>query len=130
VSDTIEQDQDRRDVASPRHAVPQPWSAEENAAVVAAVQQHMAAHRFLDWAAIAAAIPGRSPGSAEVHYYVLRSGPLAPRAEHVRPQAVAAPPVRRKCLCCRAPFDSEDRRRNWICDKCKQSDRQDRHGMF
>jgi hypothetical protein len=43
----------------PRHAARKTWSHEEDAALQAAVQQHLAAHKFLDWDVIAASIPGR-----------------------------------------------------------------------
>jgi hypothetical protein len=41
--------------------------------------------------------------------------------DYSKPRAVAAPTVRRPCLRCRTPFDSVDRKRNWICDSCKRS---------
>jgi hypothetical protein len=105
----------------PRHAARKNWSHEENAALLAAVQQHIAEHRFLDWDAIAAAIPGRTAHSAEIHYYVLTTRPAATAPDHSKPRVVAAPTVRRLCLRCRTPFDSVDRKRNWICDSCKRS---------
>ena len=56
----------------PRHAARKNWSLEENAALQAAVRQHLAAHKFLDWDVIAAAIPGRTAhSSTEIHYYSL-----------------------------------------------------------
>jgi len=108
----------------PQHAVRKAWSHEENAALQAAVQQHLAAHKSLDWDVIAAAIPGRTACSAEIHYYVLLTRltrPAAAKADFSKPRAVAAPTVRRPCLRCRMPFDSADRKRNWICDSCKRS---------
>ena len=108
----------------PRHAARKTWSHEENAALQAAVQQHLAAHKFLDWDVIAAAIPGRTAHSVEIHYYVLLTRlarPAAAKPDHSKPRAVAAPTVRRPCLRCRMPFDSADRKRNWICDSCKRS---------
>jgi|SRR5271166_5866595 hypothetical protein len=104
----------------PRHAAPKTWSHEENAALQAAVQQHLAAHKFLDWDVIAAAVPGRTAHSAEIHYYVLLTRPAA-TPDYSKPRAVAAPTVRRPCLRCHTPFDSADRKRNWICDSCKRS---------
>ena len=105
----------------PRHAARKNWSLEENAALQAAVQQHLAEHRFLDWDAIAAAIPGRTAHSAEIHYYVLQTRPTVAARIYSKPRAVPASTVRRPCLRCRAPFDSADRKRNWICDSCKRS---------
>jgi hypothetical protein len=106
---------------APRHAARKTWSQEENAALRAAVQQHLAEHRFLDWNVIAAAIPGRTAHSAEIHYYVLNTLPAAAAPNYSKPHAVAAPTVRRPCLRCRTSFDSVDRKRNWICDACKRS---------
>ena len=108
----------------PRHAARKTWSEEENAALQAAVQQHLAAHQFLDWDVIAAAIPGRTPHSAEIHYYALLTRlarPAAAKPDYSKPRAVAAPTLCRPCLRCRMPFDSADRKRNWICDSCKRS---------
>ena len=105
----------------PRHAVRSAWSREENAALQAAVQQHLAEHRFLDWDAIAAAVPGRTAHSAEIRYYVLQARLGATKRNFSKPSAVSAPTVRRPCLRCRMPFDSVDRKRNWICDSCKRS---------
>ena len=108
----------------PRHAARKTWSHEENAALQAAVQQHLAAHKFLDWDVIAAAIPGCTAHSVEIHYYVLLTRlarPAAAKPDHSKPRAVAAPTVRRSCLRCRMPFDAADRKRNWICDLCKRS---------
>ena len=89
----------------PRHAARKTWSHEENAALQAAVQQHLAAHKFLDWDVIAAAIPGRTARSAEIHYYVLTTRPTVAAPNYSKPRAVAAPTVRRPCLRCRAPFE-------------------------
>ena len=105
----------------PRHATRKTWSHEENAALLAAVQQHLAAHKFLDWDVIVAAIPGRTAHSAEIHYYVLTTRPTVAAPNYSKPRAVAAPTVRRPCLRCRAPFDSADRKRHWICESCKRS---------
>ena len=105
----------------PRHAARKTWSHEENAALQGAVQQHLAAHKFLDWDVIAAAIPGRTAHSAEVHYYVLQTRPTVAAPNYSKPRSVAAPTIRRPCLRCRSPFDSADRKRNWICDSCKRS---------
>ena len=108
----------------PRHAARKTWSHEENAALQAAVQQHLAAHKSLDWDAVAAAIPGRTAHSAEIHYYTLLARltrPAAAKPDYSKPRAFAAPIVRRPCLRCRTPFDSADRKRNWICDSCKRS---------
>ena len=110
--------------SSPRHAAHKKWSREEDAALQAAVQQHLAAHSSLDWGVIAAAIPGRSAHSAEIHYYALLTRltrPAAVKPSYSKPSAVAAPTVRRLCLRCRLPFDSADRKRNWICNSCKRS---------
>ena len=108
----------------PRHAARKAWSHEENTALQAAVQQHLAEHRFLDWDVIAAAIPGRTAHSAEIHYYVQLARltrPTAAKPDYSRPRAVAVPTLCRPCLRCRMPFDSVDRKRNWICDSCKRS---------
>jgi hypothetical protein len=108
----------------PRHAARKTWSHEENSALLAAMQQHLAAHKFLDWDVIAAAIPGRTAHSAEIHYYVLLTRltrPAAAKPDYSRPRAIAVPTLRRPCLRCRMPFDSADRKRNWICDSCKWS---------
>jgi hypothetical protein len=70
------------------------------------------------------AIPGRTAHSAEIHYYVLLARltrPAAAKLDYSRPRAVAVPTLRRPCLRCRMPFDSADRKRNWICDSCKRS---------
>jgi hypothetical protein len=109
---------------TPQRYAARKWSHEENAALQAAVQQHLAAHKFLDWDVIAAAIPGRTAHSAEIHYYVLLTRlirPAAAKPDYSKPRAVATPTVRRPCLRCRTPFDSADRKRNWICDPCKRS---------
>src|SRR5215472_17790651 len=108
----------------PRHSARKTWSHEESAALQAAVQQHLTEHRFLDWDAIAAAIPGRTAHSAEIRYYSLLkrlTRPAAATPDYSKPRAVEAPTVRRPCLRCRTPFDSVDRKRNWICDSCKRS---------
>jgi hypothetical protein len=105
--------------ATTRHKT---WSHEENTALQAAVQQHLAAHKLLDWDVIAAAIPGRTARSAEIHYYALLTRltrPAAAKPDYSKPRA-AAPTLRRPCLRCRAPFESADRKRNWICDSCKR----------
>ena len=107
-----------------RHSARKNWSHEENTALQAAVQQHLAEHQFLDWDTIAAAIPGRTAHSAEIHYYSLLkrlTRPAAAKPDYSKPPAVAAPTVRRPCLRCRTPFDSADRKRNWICDSCKRN---------
>jgi hypothetical protein len=109
---------------APRHAARKTWSLDENAALQAAVQQHLAAHKFLDWDVIAAAIPGRTAHSAEIRYYSMLkrlTRPAAAKPDYSKPHAVAAPTVRRPCLRCRTPFDSVNRKRNWICDSCKRS---------
>ena len=105
----------------PRHAARKTWSHEENTALQTAVQQHLAAHKFLDWDVIAAAVPGRTAHSAEIHYYVLQTRLAAAKPDYSKPRAVSAPTVRRPCLRCRTPFDSVDRKRNWICESCKRS---------
>jgi hypothetical protein len=107
--------------ASPRRAARRAWSPKESAALEAAVQQHLTTHKTLDWDAIAAAIPGRSAQSAVNHHYYLRARPAAATPNYSKPRAVAAPTVRRPCLRCLTPFDSADRKRNWICDSCKRS---------
>jgi Myb-like DNA-binding domain len=107
--------------APPRRAARRAWSPEESAALQAAVQQHLTKHKTLDWDAIAAAIPGRSAQSVVNHYYFLRARPTATTHNYSKPRAVPAPTVRRPCLRCRTPFDSADRKRNWICDSCKRS---------
>ena len=108
----------------PRQAARKTWSYEENAALQAAVRQHLAAHKFLDWDVIAAAFPGRTARSANNHHNVLLTRltrPAAAKPDYSKPRAVAAPTVPRPCLRCRMRFDSADRKRNWICDSCKRS---------
>jgi hypothetical protein len=105
----------------PRYVSRKTWSHDENAALQAAVQQHLAAHKFLDWDVITAAIPGRTAHSAEIHYYALIRRPAIATPNYSKPRAVATPTVRRPCLRCRTPFDSTDRKRHWICDPCKRS---------
>jgi hypothetical protein len=107
--------------APPCRTTRQAWSPEESAALQAAVQQHLATHKTLDWDAIAAAMPGRSAQALVNHHYYLRARGAATTRDYSKPSAVAAPTVRRPCLRCRAPFDSADRKRNWICDPCKRS---------
>jgi Myb-like DNA-binding domain len=98
------------------------WSREESAALQAAVQQYLTTHKPLDWDAIvAAAVPGRSVQSVISHYYYSRERAAATRPRYSKPGAVPAPTVRRPCLRCRAPFESADRKRNWICGSCKRS---------
>jgi hypothetical protein len=105
----------------PRRAGRRAWSPEESAALQAAVQQYLTTHKTLDWDAIASAIPGRSAQSVVNHHYFLRTRPAATTPNYSKPRAAAAPTVRRPCLRCRAPFDSADRKRNWICETCKRS---------
>ena len=107
--------------APPCRTTRQAWSPEESAALQAAVQQHLATHKTLDWDAIATAVPGRSAQALVNHHYYLRARRAAATRDYSKPSAVAAPTVRRPCLRCRAPFDSADRKRNWICDPCKRS---------
>ena len=107
--------------APTRRPARRPWSREESAALQAAVQQHLTTHKTLDWDVIATAVPGRSAQSAVNHHYFLRTRCAATARDYSKPSAVAAPTVRRPCLRCRAPFDSVDRKRNWICDSCKRS---------
>ena len=107
--------------ALPGRSTRRAWSREESAALQAAVQQHLAMHKTLDWDAIATAVPGRSAQALVNHHYYLRARRAATARNYSKPSAVAAPTVRRPCLRCRAPFDSADRKRNWICDSCKRS---------
>jgi hypothetical protein len=51
----------------PRHAARKTWSHEENAALQAAVQQHLAAHKSLDWDVIAPALGARRNGPSSAH---------------------------------------------------------------
>jgi hypothetical protein len=91
---------------------PRAWTPEEKAALFAAVEQCRATGARLDWDAIAAAtVPGRSVQAAQLRYYKSIRVPAAP---------VSPPPsvLRRPCLRCRRPFDSWDRKRNWICSSC------------
>jgi hypothetical protein len=107
--------------ASPRRLA-RAWSAADDTALTAAVERHLAEHRFLDWEAIAKGFSDRTPGSVEVRYYTLRSPSRRPQCvDHRRPSAAAALTVRRPCLRCRSPFESMDRKRNWICEPCKRS---------
>jgi hypothetical protein len=94
---------------------PSAWTPEEKSALFAAVEQCRANGGQLDWDAIAATVPGRSSSAVEVQYYKL---------QRVRTLVhIPAPPpsiFRRPCLRCRRPFDSLDRKRNWICSACKE----------
>ena len=83
-----------------------PWTSEEKITVFAAVEQCRAAGGRLDWRAIAATVPGRSAEAVHAQYYKLH--PVSPPASVLR----------RPCLRCRRPFDSLDRKRNWLCNSC------------
>jgi hypothetical protein len=95
-----------------------PWTAEEKAAVFAAVEQCRATGGRHDWRVVAATVPGRSAQAAQAVYYKLH--PIV----RIRASAalVSPPPsvLRRPCLRCRRPFDSLDRKRNWICSSCNE----------
>ena len=95
------------------------WTAEEKAAVFAAVEQYHTTGRSLDWCAVGA-IVGRSAKAARTQYYKLHPVRTvvcsAPAALAPLPPSV----FRRPCLRCRRPFDSSDRKRNWICSSCTE----------
>ena len=97
------------------------WTSAEKATLFAAVEQWRATGRQLDWHAIAATVPGRSAKAAQTLYYQLFAAHTvvripAPAAPVSRPPSV----FRRPCLRCSMPFDSLDRKRNWICESCKR----------
>ena len=97
---------------------PSAWTPEEKSALFAAVEQYRATGGQLDWGAIATTVPGRSVHAAEVQYYKLQRLRTLVR---ICATAAASPPpsiFRRPCLRCRRPFDSLDRKRNWICSSC------------
>ena len=89
---------------------PGAWTPEEKAAVFAAVEQCRATGGRLDWCAIAATVPGHSAQAVRRLYYNRAPAPVSP------------PPIvfRRPCLRCHRPFDSLDRKRNWICSPCRE----------
>ena len=97
-----------------------PWTSAEKATLFAAVEQWRATGRQLDWGAIAATVPGRSAKAAQTLYYQL----FPVHIVRIRaPAAPVSPPpsvFRRPCLRCRRPFDSLDRKRNWICSACNE----------
>ena len=96
------------------------WTPEEKAALLAAVEQCRATGGRLDWHAIVATIPGRGARSAQSQFYTLRPA-RTPVRIRVPSAPVAVPSVlRRLCLRCRRPFDSLDRKRNWICGSCNE----------
>jgi hypothetical protein len=98
-----------------------PWTSAEKAALFAAVEQCRATGGRLDWRAIAATVPGRSAQAAETLYYKLY--PVHTLVRIRAPAAPVSPPpsvLRRPCLRCRCPFDSLDRKRNWICSACNE----------
>ena len=100
---------------------PSAWTPEEKAAVFAAVEQCRATGERLDWRAIATTVPGRSPQAAQALYYKLH--PAQTLVPHRAPAAPVSPPpivFRRPCLRCHCPFDSLDRKRNWICSSCSE----------
>jgi hypothetical protein len=97
------------------------WTSAEKAALFAAVEQFRATGGQLDWHAIAATLPGRSAKAAQTLYYQLFAAHTLVRIR--APAApVSRPPsnFRRPCLRCRRPFDSLDRKRNWICSACSE----------
>jgi hypothetical protein len=96
---------------------PSAWTPEEKSALFAAVEQYRATGGQLDWDAIAATVPGRSSHAVEVQYYKLQR---VRTLVHIPAPAASPPPsiFRRPCLRCRRPFDSLDRKRNWICSSC------------
>jgi hypothetical protein len=105
-----------------------PWTSEETITVFAAVEQCRATGGRLDWRAIAATVPGRSEQAAQAQYYKSIRVPAAPVSlppsvlkSICVPAAPVVPPssvLRRPCLRCRRPFDSLDRKRNWLCSSC------------
>jgi hypothetical protein len=97
------------------------WTSAEKTTLFAAVEQFRATGGQLDWHAIAATVPGRSPQAAQTLYYKLFAAHTlvcipAPAAPVRPPPSVS----RRSCLRCRRPFDSLDRKRNWICSACNE----------
>jgi hypothetical protein len=98
-----------------------PWTSDEKITVFAAVEQCRATGGRLDWRAIAATVPGRSAQAAQTQYYKLH--PVDTLVRIRAPAAPVSPPasvLRRPCLRCRRPFDSVDRKRNWICRSCNE----------
>ena len=98
---------------------PSAWTPEEKITLFAAVEECRATGGQLDWDAITATVPGRSAHAAEVQYHKLVRTPVrtrAPAAPVPQPPSV----LRRPCLRCRRPFDSLDRKRNWICSSCNE----------
>ena len=97
------------------------WTSAEKATLFAAVEQFRATGGQLDWHAIAATVPGRSAHAVEVQYYKLQR--VRTLVHIPAPAAPLSPPpsiFRRPCLRCRRPFDSLDRKRNWICSGCNE----------
>jgi DNA-directed RNA polymerase subunit RPC12/RpoP len=98
-----------------------PWTSDEKTALFAAVEQYRATGGQLDWHVIAAAVPGRSAQAAQALYYRLHS---VHTLDRIRTPAAPVSPrpstLRRMCLRCRLPFDSLDRKRNWICGSCNE----------
>jgi hypothetical protein len=96
------------------------WSAAETATLTAAVE----GQAKVDWQAVAESLPGRTPEACYArwqHMHALRKSHVAvvhsPRTVF-RPEQ-AATPCSRLCLSCRRPFDSWDRKRNWMCQNCR-----------
>jgi hypothetical protein len=98
------------------HVFRRKWSPDEDAKLTLLVEQ-FTVNKKVDWDAISGELPGRTRYSAECHWKAKH------RCLHVVQPLVIADGVRRACLCCRRPFDSPDRRRVWICDRCKDSER-------
>ena len=99
---------------------PSAWTPEEKIALFAAVEQCRATGGQLDWGAIAATVPGRSAKAAQTLYYPV-CGPHSRTHSRTRRTGLPAPSIfRRPCLRCRHPFDSLDRKRNWIGSACNE----------
>ena len=97
------------------------WTSAEKATLFRAVEQFRATGGQLDWHAIAATVPGRSPQAAQTLYYQLFAAHTVARIR--APAAPVSPPpsiFQRPCLRCRRPFDSLDRKRNRICGTCNE----------
>jgi hypothetical protein len=94
------------------------WTSAEKATLFAAVEQFRATGGQLDWHAIAATVPGRSAKAAQTLYYQLFAARTLVRIR--APVSRPSSNFRRPCLRCRRPFDSLDRKRNWICSACNE----------
>jgi hypothetical protein len=101
---------------------PAAWSAAEQAALAEAVT----GKKGVDWDAVAALLPGRSPAACYARWKHYPEGRFQPRGgrhiprEYYKPEQTASP-CARLCICCREPFNSWDRKRNWMCNSCRMA---------